>query len=75
MKGQKRSVNVGRHRCRVGQVTCSRGAPSDRCTSSPAQDTPEADAHMDVMAEFGSTECVDIANIGAAASDDSEGEE
>jgi hypothetical protein len=30
---------------------------------------------MDVMAEFGSAGCVDIANIGAAASDDSEGEE
>ena len=49
--------------------------PAPHNTSSPAQDTTEADAHMDVMAEFGSAECVDIANIGAAASDDSEGEE
>ena len=49
--------------------------PAPLNTSSPAQDTPEADAHMDVMAEFGSAECVDIANIGAAASDESEGDE
>jgi hypothetical protein len=49
--------------------------PAPLNTSSPAQDTTEADALKDVMAEFGSAECVDIANIGAAASDDSEGDE
>jgi hypothetical protein len=42
-------------------------APAPLITSSPAQDTADADALlMDVIAEF-NTDCVDVAHVGAAA--------